>query len=190
MDIGIISARYAHALFDFAKGRQTETRLYNDMKMLATSFEMEPTLKEALSNPVLSDNDKIKLLTNAAGIEVCEEFKRFIRLVLRQKRESLLQIMSLIYIFLYRKEKHINRVYLYTATPLSAPLKERLNKEIQSEIGGTIEFSEHIKPELIGGLVLRMNNYQFDASIATQLKRVKKQLMEKNRQTEKECYDR
>lgn len=190
MDIGIISARYAHALFDFAKGRQTETRLYNDIKMLAISFETEPTLKEALGNPVLSSKDKIQLLTNAAGIEVCTEFERFIRLVLQHKRENLLQIICLIYIALYRKEKHINRVYLYTAVPLSNQLKERLSHEIQSEIGGTIEFSEHIKPELIGGLVLRMNNYQMDASIATQLKRVKRQLMEKNRQTEKEPYDR
>ncbi|RHJ93504.1 F0F1 ATP synthase subunit delta [Parabacteroides bouchesdurhonensis] len=184
MDIGIISARYARALFAFAKDRGTETRVYNDIKMLATSFEKEAALKEVLDNPVLPETDKKRLIRSAAGIEVCPEFERFIQLVLQYKRESLLQIMCLIYISLYRKEKNINRIYLYTAVPLAKDLKDKLTNDIQQKTGGTIEFSEHINPELIGGLIIRMNNYQMDASVASQLKRVKKQLMEKNRQTE------
>lgn len=184
MDTGIISARYARALFDFAKGKQEETRVYDDLKMLAASFRSEPTLKEALANPVLSEKEKMQLIRNAAGIEVCTEFTRFIRLVLQQKRESVLQIICLIYIDLYRKEKNIHRVDLYSAVPLSQPLKDRLVYEIRLQTGGSIELSEHIKPEIIGGLIVRMNNNQMDASIASQLKRVKRQWMEKNRQTE------
>lgn len=179
MDIGIISARYARALFDFAKEKHVETQVYNDIKMLATSFKTEPALKEALSNLILSDNEKAGLVKSAAGIEVSTAFERFIRLVLQHKRESLLQMICLIYISLYRKEKKINRINLYTAVPLSKDLSNRLADEIQAKTGGTIELSEHIKPEIIGGLILQMNNYRMDASIASQLKRVKKQFMER-----------
>lgn len=190
MDIGIISARYARALFDFAKEEDMESRVYDDIKMLASSFETEPALKKALNNPVLSVSEKAQLLQNAAGIEISTVFERFIRLILRHRRENLLQIMCLIYIDLYRKEKNINRVYLYSAVPLSDETKDRLAYAIRQKTGGTIELSEHIKPDIIGGLVMRMNNYQIDASIASQLKHIKKQLMENNRQIVKQQYDR
>lgn len=193
MDIGIISSRYARALFGWAKERGVETPLYNDMKMLASSFETESSIKEVLANPVVTTATKARLLRNAAGIEVSEAFDRFVRLVLRHRRETLLPIMSLIYLALYRKEKHIDRLYLYTAVPLDPAIKDRLLYEIRLKTGGSIELSELIRPELIGGLVMRMNNYRLDASVASQLKRIKRQLTEKTDQPEdktdkqKEC---
>lgn len=179
MDIGIISSRYARALFGWAKERGVETPVYNDMKMLASSFETEPSIKEILANPVVTAATKTRLLRNAAGIEVSEAFERFVRLVLRHRRETLLPIMSLIYLALYRKEKRIDRLYLYTAVPLDAAIRDRLLYEIRLKTGGSIELSEQIRPELIGGLVMRMNNYRIDASVASQLKRMKRQLIEK-----------
>ena len=53
MDIGTISSRYAKALFSLAKEKGLETRVYDDMKMLADSFSREPGLRVALGNPIL-----------------------------------------------------------------------------------------------------------------------------------------
>ena len=49
MDIGTISSRYAKALFSLAKEKGLETRVYDDMKMLADSFSLEPGLRVAFS---------------------------------------------------------------------------------------------------------------------------------------------
>ena len=110
MDIGTISSRYAKALFALAKEKGLETRVYDDMKMLADSFSLEPGLRIALGNPILPAEEKLKLLTAAGGIEVSDLYERFIHLVLEHKRESLLLFMAHIYIHLYRKDKHITRV--------------------------------------------------------------------------------
>ena len=106
MDIGTISSRYAKALFSLAKDKEQESRVYDDMKMLADSFSMEPELRGALSNPIVSVPEKVKLLTAAGGIEVCELYTRFINLVLAHKRETLLPLIAYIYIHLYRKEDY------------------------------------------------------------------------------------
>ena len=113
MDIGTISSRYAKALFSLAKDKEQESRVYDDMKMLADSFSMEPELRGALSNPIVSVPEKVKLLTAAGGIEVCELYTRFINLVLAHKRETLLPLIAYIYIHLYRKEKKITTLTLY-----------------------------------------------------------------------------
>ena len=87
MDIGTISSRYAKALFSLAKEKGLETRVYDDMKMLADSFSLEPGLRVALGNPILPAEEKLKLLTAAGGIEVSDLYERFMHLVLEHKRE-------------------------------------------------------------------------------------------------------
>ena len=130
MDVGTISSRYVKALFSRAKDKRQEDRVYDDMKMLTISFEQEPGLKVVLDNPIFPLEEKVKLLTTAAGLEVCELFTRFIRLVLQHKRESLLPLMAYIYIHMYRKDKKITRVLFKTPAPVDEATQEHLKKQI------------------------------------------------------------
>ncbi len=131
MDIGTISSRYAKALFSLAKDKEQESRVYDDMKMLADSFSIEPELRGALSNPIVSVPEKVKLLTAAGGIEVCELYTRFINLVLAHKRETLLPFIAYIYIHLYRKEKKITRVRFDTAVAVDDAVKSHLQDNLR-----------------------------------------------------------
>ena len=171
MDIGTISSRYAKALFSLAKEKGLETRVYDDMKMLADSFSLEPGLRIALGNPILPAEEKLKLLTAAGGIEVSDLYERFIHLVLEHKRESLLLFMAHIYIHLYRKDKHITRVQFSTAVPVSEEVKKHLQDKLKEETG-------IVQPELVGGFRLRIGNYRIDASYATQLRDIRSRLLE------------
>lgn len=190
MEMGMVSVRYARALFAYAKDHEKEARVYDDMKMLWSSFGKEPALKGTLANPTLRPAVKEQLLVSAAGIEVSDAYTRFIRLVLTHKRENMLPIICLLYLGLYRKENRINQVSIETAVPLDPAIRNRIMYELQLKTKGTVELSEHIRPQLIGGLVMRMNDYRLDASVASQLKKAEQQLAgEIRRQTEKEKYD-
>ncbi|MBP3518103.1 MAG: F0F1 ATP synthase subunit delta [Parabacteroides sp.] len=178
MDIGTISSRYAKALFSLAKEKGQETRVYDDMKMLADSFSLEPELRVALGNPLLPAEEKLKLLTAAGGIEVSELYGRFMQLVVKHKRESLLLFMAHTYIQLYRKDKRITRVQFDTAVPVSEEVKEHLQNKLKEETGNTIEFSGLVQPELLGGFRLRIGNNRIDASYATQLREIHSRLLE------------
>lgn len=183
MDIGTISSRYAKALFSLAKEKKEEKRVYQDIRMLADSFSLEPELKGALINPVVAGEEKYKLLIAAGGIEVCALYERFIRLVLSHKREYFLPFMAQIYIHLYRLEKKIVRVKFSTAVPVGNAVKEHLRNKLEKETGSTVEFSGHINPELIGGFRLCIGNYRIDASYVTQLSDIRDRLLEKNKTT-------
>lgn len=148
--------------------------------MLTESFTTEPGLKGALSNPIVSPADKERLLKAAGGIQVSDLYVRFINLVLRHKRETLLPLIAYIYIHLYRTEKKITRVLFDTAVPVDEEIKTHLEKKLREETGSTIEFSGRVQPELIGGFRLRVGNYRIDASYATQLRDIHAGLL-KNR---------
>ena len=52
---------------------------------------------------------------------------------------------------------------------------------IEQDRAGSVEFDTKVDPALIGGFVLQIGTTRIDASVAGQLKRVKKQFIEKNK---------
>lgn len=180
MITGKISARYAKALYKFAEERKQEENVYNEMKIVANSFMDVPELNEALSNPTLSAQKKKDLLITAAGTQVCAEFKKFVDLVVEHKREEYFQSISLVYQDLYRKEKNIVISKITSAQPITEAEEMRIKNAVMSVTDGTIELEKCVDPELIGGFVLNVETYQLDASIKSQLRMVKDQLLNSN----------
>ncbi len=184
MDAGIISMRYAKALLGYAEDTKSEDSLYAEMTLLAAAYRRFPDFRTVLDNPVLNEAEKTELLKSATGGKPSGEYLRFVQLVLRHKRENHLQTMALLFIDLYRKKKHIVVGSLTTATPVDQQTEERMRKVLLQDQEGTLEFSTHVDPEILGGFVFDYDTYRLDASIATQLKRIKNQLLEKNRKTD------
>lgn len=183
MDIGIVSMRYAKALMAYAKDTQTEESLYVAMKMLERSFRRQPELVDVLENPILPAKEKFKLICVAAlGNESpSREFSRFVSLVLKNGREGMLRYICLCFLHLYRKDKHIGVARLITAVPVSSEVEERIRKSASTLLHACMELRTEVDASIDGGFVFDINDYRLDASIATQLKRVKEQFIDKNR---------
>ena len=183
MDIGIVSMRYAKALIEYAKENGTEDFLYEELGMLSGSLGRFPGLREALINPVLPIKDKYSLIctATAGNQKVSHDFSRFITLVLRNHREQFLQFICLSFMDLYRKLKHIGVGKLITAVPVSKDIEEKIRKSAGTVLHVQMELETVVDPSIEGGFVFDVNDFRLDASIATQLKRVKQQFIEKNR---------
>lgn len=183
MDIGIVSMRYAKALMEYAKSTDTEEKLYKEIGMLFRSFEKHPDLRLALNNPVLTIREKFSLICIAAVGDAAagREFTRFITLVLKNRRESFLQYICLSFLNLYRKDRHIGVARLITAVPVSKEVEERIKNSASSLLHARMELQTEVDPVIEGGFIFDINDFRLDASIATQLKRVKQQFIDKNR---------
>lgn len=183
MNSGTISMRYVRALFSYALEKKVEGTVFSEMKNLSDSFTKNPTLRGALDNPVLDTKGKLNLITAAAGGNVSDAFTRFTELVLRQRRESHLQTISLLYQDAYRKHKNITVGKLVTAFPVTDAITERIGQLIQQNHTGTIEFVSEIDSSIAGGFILYIDSYRLDASVSTQLRRIKDELLGKNKKT-------
>ncbi len=181
MDIGIISMRYAKALLQYACEGGKEESIYKQMRTLSDNFSALPALRIALDNPVLPCEEKFSLISKAAGEETDKEFTRFIWLVLRQRRENLLQNMSLMYIDLYRKLKNITIGNLITAFPVEKEIEDRMKQMVANRTRGIVEFKMKTDPSIEGGFIFEVGTYRLDASVVNQFGRIKRQFIEKNR---------
>lgn len=183
MDIGIVSMRYAKALIEYAKSTGTEDELYRKFSMLERNLREYPDLRKALENPTLTTREKFRLIcTGAVGdAPAGREFTRFITLLLKNRRENLLHYISLAFMDLYRKRKHIGMGKLITAVPVSRTMWERIRNSASTMLHANMELQTEVDPSLLGGFIFDINDYRLDASVATQLKKVKQQFIDKNR---------
>jgi F-type H+-transporting ATPase subunit delta len=183
MDIGIISSRYAKALMGYAQTNGAEERLYDEVRTLERSFRHHPDLRSALANPILTIREKYTLIciaTVGSG-EASREFSRFITLLLRNRREQYLHYICISFLNLYRQAHHIATVRLITAVQPQRIVWERIRKSARTLLHANIELRTEVDPSIEGGFIVDLNDYRLDASIATQLKRVKEQFIDKNR---------
>ncbi len=173
--------RYARALFSYALEKKAEDTIFSEMKILSENLASSSQLRATLDNPVLSTREKLELIKLAVGETVSDVFVRFIQLVLHQRRENHLQTISLVYLDLYRKYKNISVGKLVTACPVDDTTINKIKQLVKQKEEGTIEFVTEVDPKLGGGFILYIGTYRLDASVASQLSRIKSQLMSKNK---------
>lgn len=181
MNTGVVSMRYAKALFAYAKVQGKEDQVYGEVKKLASAYIEATGLRRAIENPVLNASTKLELLCEAAGGKsVSAELIRFFNLVLEERREKFLQFMAWSYVDLYREEKNIFIGRLTTAVA-SPKLVKHMEELAGKRTKGIVELESVVDPKLIGGYIIELSGYRLDASVANQLKRVEQQFIARNR---------
>lgn len=89
--------------------------------------------------------------------------------------------MSLMYLDLYRKKKHIGVGKLITAVPVDKATEERIRQTAAHILPAYMELETVVDPSIEGGFVFDINDYRLVASIATQLKKCETTIHCKNR---------
>ena len=176
MDAGIISNRYAKAIFQYASERKEENQLREELKILSEQFFAVPLLKKVLDDPTVSSAVKIDVLTTAAGKKISDTCSQVFRLVVNNGRAHYMQPIALMYDKVYRKAKDMVVLKLTTKEPASDEVKNRLVDLIKKN-SKQVDFVAKTDEEIIGGFILEMEDNRLDASVKNQLKQLRLELI-------------
>lgn len=178
MDLGIISMRYAKALLRFAIENKEEELVYAETERMARAFLDVPALQQALINPIVTNQQKQQLLIAAA----CDKekpttsLKRFVELAVAKGRADLMMFVANSYGTLYRKTKNIIKGRLVVPAAVTDTLVAKLQKIAGAQSGCNIDFKVEIDPTIEGGFILEYDTYRLDASVHSQLAKLKREL--------------
>ena len=156
-----ISVRYAKAFFSAAVERGLLDLVKKDVDQLLLLLHTQPRLKELLAfkgqfNPLTMD---------------------FFHLLLKNNREIYLLEMCLNFQGLYGKLTGIKSAELITAVKIDESQMEKFNKLIQDRFGSKAEVTTKVDEKLLGGFILKVEDHQLDASVSTQLKKMRRELV-------------
>jgi len=174
MNQSIISTRYAKALMRVGDDNQCLDTLMSDMELLNATIGENPMFRQLLDNPVVKPPQKRKVMTELLEKRVHPLTLNFINLIIRNRREFLLADVARNFIDLYEKSKGIKRALLTSATGIDEPSKKLLQQQLNAFFNANVLMSAETNPDLIGGFILRVGDQQYDASLSSALKRMRK----------------
>jgi F-type H+-transporting ATPase subunit delta len=96
-----------------------------------------------------------------------------IDLILRNEREEHLQIIALRFVELYRKKFNIQYGKLITAVAIDKEREQQFIERIIKITGKELEMELVVDTDIIGGFILNLDNYQWDASVQGELTRIR-----------------
>ena len=176
MDAGIISHRYAKAIYQFAFKYNEEDLLRKELKNLSEQFLAVSGLQKSLNDPTISSSVKIDLLTTAVGKEISDTYKKVIRLIVKNKRAHYMKSIALMYDTVYRKAKSMVIMKLVTTEPASNEVKNKLVDLVKQDID-QVEFITETNADIIGGFILEIEDLRLDACIKNQLNQLRLELI-------------
>jgi F-type H+-transporting ATPase subunit delta len=171
-----LAARYAKSILDLAIEKDQLEAVYNDMLFLQAAFKSSRELVVLLKSPVVKADKKDKILDAVGDGRISVITATFNKLLVRKNRESYLPEIVTAFIDQYKVHKGIHVAKLTTAMPVSDDLKESILLKVRAaQHIPQIELHTAVDESLIGGFVLELGDQLVDASIAYELKNIRKQ---------------
>jgi F-type H+-transporting ATPase subunit delta len=174
--ISHIAIPYSRALFGLALETNQLEEIYKDAETLYEVCKSNREFGLMLKSPIIQTSLKLKIITSIFGNKIAKLTLSFLSLITRKKREVLIPDIALAFIDLYKDHKGILPTHLKTAGPITDALRSEVTEIMKKFTGKEIELIPEVDEELIGGFVLQWNDKQYDSSILSQIKEMRKSL--------------
>jgi F-type H+-transporting ATPase subunit delta len=168
----LLANRYAQALFGLAAELNVLEEVDKDMKLIGKVLQENRPLRKVMANPVIDWYKKDKVLTALFSGKINVLTEKFFRLITRKGREEYMLDVCESYDVIYKDYKNIMPLKLTTAYKLDNKTRVLILKKLDEVSDKTLEITEAVDEDLIGGLKLEFEDYQYDDSIKMQLKRL------------------
>jgi len=176
-----IARVYAVALLNAAEKRsQADVVLGELATLLRDVFQKHPPLEEFLASGAVGRNRKRAVIQHAFAGRADEVFVNFLQVLNDHDRLDLLPAILAAAQALRDERARRVRVEVESAVPLPADQREQLIQQLRAGLGKEPILESRIEPDLIGGLVVRVGDWVYDASVRTQFQKIRNQLIERS----------
>ena len=149
-----------------------------------------PKFEAILASPNVSVEEKQRMID-----EICRSttpvFRNFLKTLVRRGRMDMLREICFACRRLDDERKGRVPVSITTATPLDEAEKDKLAVSLRKLVGGEPMFLHKVDPNAIGGIIIRVGDVVYDASIATQLNKVRQDIIDRSAheiQNRRDCF--
>jgi F-type H+-transporting ATPase subunit delta len=176
MAVAKSAVRYAKALLELAIESNKIDVIEKDIISLLKASESTRELSIFLSSPLIKADKK-----NAIINDIFKQFDKktldFLSLIVNNGRDRIILEVANSFQIQLKEYRGIVTVEVVSATELSKKSVDAISKAIETHTKGKVELIKKINPNLIGGFLVRMGDYQIDASISSSLNKIKQELI-------------
>lgn len=177
MSVTTVAHRYAQALLDLSIEQNVLDKVNADMVQLSNVCKESSDFRNLLSSPIIESKKKNDIFNILFESKMEKMSLGFMNLIIKNSREDILPQIADGFVSLYKKKNNILDVTVISAIKLDKATKDKITAKIKASFNGTIEMIEKVDASLIGGFIVRIDDKQIDASVASQLSNLRNILL-------------
>jgi len=173
-----IAKRYAVALFNAAVKQDVAEQVNEDMSSFVELLRSNKDLVGFLKSPEVLKEAKKQLVIDVFGERTAGLFVKFILLLIDKKRLKHILKITDAYRQLFEQLQGILEARVITAVPLDPDLEQQTVERLERATNKTIQISKTVDPDIVGGMIIIVEDNIIDGSIRYKLEQMKKSLGE------------
>ncbi len=183
LDVGAqqLATVYARALLDAAESAGTTEVILAELDSFVKDVvNPSPKFEAVLNSALISPEDKVAILDKVLKGRASSLFLSFVKVLAHHTRLDILRSIHWAAHRLFDQMRRVVRVEITAAAPITEQLKGQLTESVRKMIGGSPTLEVRIRPELIGGIVMRVGDTVYDGSISTHLEKLRQQMIDRS----------
>ena len=170
-----IASVYARALFEVAHDQGKLDDVRDQLGEFADALDSNQEMQVFFFSPYFSTPEKVEGLDNVVtGAEPIVQ--NFLKLLIEKNRMPAVFRVRRVFDELWQRENKLLPVEITSAIELDKKTVKQIGDRIGEETGQKIELSEHVDPDILGGLIVRVGNSIIDSSIRARLDSLRRQV--------------
>jgi F-type H+-transporting ATPase subunit delta len=172
---------YAEALLDEAQEHGLADEIAEQLdQLLSEVARRDPVMASFFLGGVVGREARANTLRSAFAGRVSDIFLNFLLVLNDHERLELLRPIAQNYRDLLEQQAGKVRVQVRTAVPLPDDQRERLLGELREVTRREPILEPTVDPDLLGGLVVQVGDWLYDASVKTRLETLRNELVERS----------
>lgn len=167
---------WAGALFSLARAEDAVERVDADLRTAADTLLGHPRLRESLADPRMSPAKKGAVVVEIFGEDLSPIVVGAIVSLVASGKEGLLTRIQDAYTEAREAELNVSIADVTTAVALDGAQAAKLGAKLEKIAGRTVVIREHVDPDILGGVVVRIGGKVMDGSVKAKLAKMRGQL--------------
>lgn len=169
--------RYAEAIFPLAKEQNNIDEIMQDFNLIHRAITSSADLRILVTSPVISQQNKKNIFHDIFKNKISNLTFDLLNLMIEKNRENLILDVCSRFEVLYNKEKNLLPIIIKSANELPEEIKKSIIAKVESISGKKILPSYKIDSSIISGVIIQINDWVYDVSLARKLEIIHKRLI-------------
>lgn len=165
-----ISKKYAKAIFEIALGNNNVEKIKADL--FSVNNRLTKEVFEMMKNPGILKAEKKGIIDKICGEKPAKEVREFLYVLLDKKRLQFFNDIYDAFNALYENYKGIKKAEVISAAEINETYREKIQSALQKAYNKRFEINYQVKKDLLGGMIIKIENEMIDGSLKNQLNRI------------------
>jgi F-type H+-transporting ATPase subunit delta len=172
---------WAEALYKAAEKAGGVESVLEDLEALVGEvFRQDPGLELFFTSAAIGRDRKQQALKAAFEGRATPTFVQFLGVLNEHDRLDMLRPIAQAFRALHDRRARRLPVHVRSAVPLTDDERDRLREDVRAVAHFEPVLQETVDPDILGGLIIRIQDWVYDASVRARLLAVKNQLIERS----------